>query len=67
MNRILCVAVVLSGALLSWPASAGMSEGVAAVYAGERLIGVADVAAYVASPRRTIATGTDRGSNPVEK
>jgi tRNA pseudouridine55 synthase len=44
-----------------------MSEGVAAVYAGERLIGVADVAAYVESPRRTIATGTDRGSNPVEK
>lgn len=37
MSRILCVAVVLSASLLSWagPASAGMSEGVAAVTVGD--------------------------------
>lgn len=37
MSRMLCVAVVLSASLLSWagPASAGMSEGVAAVTVGD--------------------------------
>lgn len=37
MSRILCVAVVVSGALLSWagPAAAGMNEGVAAVTVGD--------------------------------
>jgi hypothetical protein len=37
MSRFLCVAVVLSASLLSWtgPASAGMSEGVAAVTVGD--------------------------------
>jgi cell division septation protein DedD len=37
MSRILCVAVVMSGALLTWaaPALAGMSEGVAAVTVGD--------------------------------
>jgi TPR repeat protein len=42
MNRILCAAVVLSGALLSWPASAGMSEGVAAVTVGDYAKAIAE-------------------------
>jgi hypothetical protein len=42
MNRFLCVAVVLSGALLSWPASAGMSEGVAAVTVGDYAKAIAE-------------------------
>jgi tRNA pseudouridine55 synthase len=43
-----------------------LSEGVAAVYAGGHLIGVAEVASCVASPRRTIAS-VDGALNPVEK
>jgi hypothetical protein len=51
MSRILCVAVVMSGALLSWagPAAAGMNEGVAAVTVGDYTKAIAEFQPLAAS------------------
>jgi hypothetical protein len=51
MSRILCVAVVMSGALLSWaaPAVAGMNEGVAAVTVGDYTKAIAEFQPLAAS------------------
>ena len=51
MSRILCVAVVMSGALLTWagPALAGMSEGVAAVTVGDYPKAIAEFQPLAAS------------------
>ncbi|HET9669407.1 MAG TPA: tRNA pseudouridine(55) synthase TruB [Casimicrobiaceae bacterium] len=47
-------------------AAIGFADGIAAVFEGDVLIGVAEVSEQVAMPRRTVATHEDRALNPVE-
>jgi tRNA pseudouridine55 synthase len=47
-------------------AATGFSDGVAAVFDGDALIGVADVGEQVARPRRTLAAPDDRAADAVE-